>query len=53
MSGYLLTETAEADLDEIIGYIAERDGRDRALHVLESLLDAFERLAATPGIGFP
>lgn len=52
MSGYLLTETAEADLDEILGFIAERDGKARALHVLDHLLDAFERLTASPGMGF-
>lgn len=52
MSGYLLTETAEEDLDEILGFIAERDGKARALHVLERLVDAFERLAASPGMGY-
>lgn len=51
MSGYRLTESAEADLDEILGFIAERDGINRALHVYEAFTKAFERLADAPGIG--
>lgn len=52
MSGYLLTETAEEDLEEILGYIAESDGKARAIHVLQNLVDAFERLTASPGMGY-
>jgi plasmid stabilization system protein ParE len=51
MSGYRLTESAEADLVDILTFIADRDGYDRALHVHERFLDAFEALAASPGIG--
>ena len=51
MSGYRLTESAETDLHDILGFIAERDGIDRALHVYEKFVEAFEALAASPGIG--
>lgn len=50
-SEYALTESAEADLLDILGYVAERDGVHRALHVHETFVDAFERLASSPGIG--
>lgn len=53
MSGYRLTESAEADLDDILGFIAGRDGISRALHVYEAFVAAFERLADSPGIGTP
>lgn len=48
---YQLTETAAADLDEILLYIAERDGLDRALHVHQTFEDAFAALDATPLMG--
>ena len=51
MSGYTLTESAETDLNDILGFIAERDGTGRALHVYEKFLEAFEALAASPDIG--
>ena len=51
MSRYLLTRTAEAELEELLAFIAEQDGRGRAEHVLVRFLDAFENLAASPGIG--
>lgn len=52
MSGYFLTQTAEDELREILRFIAENDGEGRALHVLERFHEAFDRLAASPGIGF-
>ena len=52
MSAYLLTETAEQELREVLDYVAEDSGVDRALHVLGHLEDAFERLADAPDIGF-
>ena len=51
MSRYLLTETAEDELREILAFIAERDGKGRAERVLVHFLDAFENLASSPGIG--
>jgi antitoxin ParD1/3/4/toxin ParE1/3/4 len=49
--GYRLTESAEADLNDILGFIAERDSIDRDLRVYEKFVEAFEALAASPGIG--
>lgn len=51
MSRYLLTQTAEEELKEILLFIAERDGMERAEHVLEHFVEAFETLASSPGIG--
>ncbi|MEM1201719.1 MAG: type II toxin-antitoxin system RelE/ParE family toxin [Acidobacteriota bacterium] len=51
MSRFLLTETAEGDLEEILAFIVERDGVGRAEHVLGHFLDAFDNLAASPRIG--
>ena len=43
--GYVLTPLAEADLDDIWDYVAERFGFDLADGVLESLHRAFRLLA--------
>lgn len=51
MSGYRLTASAEADLDDILEFIAGRDGIDRALHVYNAFVEAFERLSDAPRIG--
>ena len=51
MSGYRLTGSAEADLVDILEYIADRDGISRALRVHEQFVKAFETVAASPGIG--
>ena len=51
-AGYQLTNTAENEIGEILLYVAERDGIDRALHVHGKFLEAFERLASMPGTGF-
>lgn len=51
MSGYRLSETAEAELADILDGITERDGVDRAIHVLDKLLHAFELLADSPHLG--
>lgn len=51
MSGYTLTASAEADILEILQFIASRDGVDRAFHVHDKLVEAFEALAASPEIG--
>lgn len=52
MAGYTLTRTAEDELQEILRFIAEDSGVERALVVHEKLADAFETLAASPEIGF-
>ena len=49
--GYVLTPLAEADLDDIWDYVAERFGYDLADDVLESLHRAFRLLAENPDIG--
>jgi plasmid stabilization system protein ParE len=46
-------ESAEADLNEIPGFIAERDGTSRALRVYGKFVEAFEALAVSPRIGVP
>jgi toxin ParE1/3/4 len=48
---YVLTPLAEADLDAIWDYAAERFGFDVADRVLDSLQTAFRLLAENPGIG--
>lgn len=48
---YRLTPTAERDLREILQYIAEEDGIDRALHVHEKFVEAFELIGTSPGVG--
>lgn len=49
---YALTETAEKELASILGYVADQDGVDRALHVHAKFFEAFEALADAPRIGF-
>lgn len=46
---YQLAESAENDLREILRYVAEKDGVDRALHVQVRFVEAFEMLAMVPG----
>ena len=50
-AGYQLTDTAQADLAEILLYVADRDGAERALHVHDRFVHAFELLAAQRGSG--
>jgi plasmid stabilization system protein ParE len=50
-AGYQLTETAEADLGEILLYVAHGDGVERASHVHDRFVRAFELLAAQRGSG--
>jgi plasmid stabilization system protein ParE len=50
MSGYVLSEDADLDLDEIWDYIAA-DSIDAADLWIGKLFDAFEALAQTPGMG--
>jgi len=48
---YQLAESAESDLREILQYVAEKDGVDRALHVQARFIEAFEMLGLLPGVG--
>ena len=50
MSGYLLSEDADVDLDDIWEYIAQ-DNIDAADRWVGKLFDAFESIGRSPGIG--
>ena len=50
-AGYQLSRTAEDELGEILFYVAEQSGVDRALHVHVSFVEAFEHLAEMPASG--
>ena len=50
MSGYVLSEDAELDLDSIWEYIA-LDKVDAADRWINKLFDAFEAIGCRPGIG--
>ena len=47
----LLTAAADADLSEIVGWIAEHDSPERAEHVLQRISDAIDSLAQFPERG--
>lgn len=51
MKRFILTQTAEAELAQILEYIAQHDGIDRALRVHAKFADAFDTLASSPRIG--
>ncbi len=50
-AGYSLTKTAEEELANILRFIAERDGVERALHAHDRFAETFEALALMPGAG--
>src|SRR5262245_16132455 len=50
MTGFLLSPLAEADLDEIVGFIAVDDPA-AARRVLAEILAAIERLVENPRLG--
>jgi plasmid stabilization system protein ParE len=50
MSGYILTEQAERDLNQIWVYIAEQSF-DTADNVVAEIRESLELLASAPGIG--
>lgn len=53
MAAWVLSPVAESDLADILDYIANEAGsRGIAEGVLTDLVEAFEALAASPGIGF-
>lgn len=51
MSRYTLTASAEADITDIVQFIAARDGEQRAYRVHDTFIEAFERLGESPRIG--
>jgi toxin ParE1/3/4 len=51
MTPYQLSPSAVADLEEILLHYKERAGDSAAAMLEEGLISAFERLAATPGLG--
>ena len=50
--GYRLTRAAEDDLEEILEYVLEQSGPNRAQHVHARFVEAFEHLAEMPGSGW-
>ena len=48
---FVLSGPAAQDLDEILSYVLEQDGPQRAQHVADHLYTAFQKLAETPGLG--
>ena len=52
MKGYLLTQPAAADLDEILDYIASQNAQT-AVRVATRFAALFDRISQTPGIGHP
>ena len=53
MATWVLSPIAESELADILDYIADQSGSRRVTEgVLADFVAAFERLAASPGIGF-
>ncbi len=51
MTRYVLSDSAAADIEALLDFIAAESGINQATHVLDHLALAFERLAAFPKIG--
>jgi plasmid stabilization system protein ParE len=51
LNQYKLTPVARRGLRDVYGYVRRHFGIDTAESVIERLLEAFRRLAATPGMG--
>jgi len=51
MPRYRITEEALADLDAIWLYVAERGGLETADRLIDTIIERFPRLAASPGMG--
>jgi plasmid stabilization system protein ParE len=47
----VVSEEAEADLDSIAAYVAEHDGRLRAIAIADRIRKAMDSLAFMPGMG--
>lgn len=48
---FLLSAAAARDLDEILTYVLEQDGPQRAQHVADRLHESLQKLADAPGLG--
>jgi toxin ParE1/3/4 len=53
MNGYVLSPRAQADIESIWDYTAERWGKAQAEHYIRSIKDAIETVAADPRRGRP
>ncbi len=50
-AGYRLSRAAEEDLAEILSYVSDQSGPNRALRIHGRFVAAFEHLADMPGSG--
>lgn len=48
---FLVSDPASQDIDEILAYVLEQSGHQRAQHVVDRLHETFQRLAESPGLG--
>ncbi|MBI4581188.1 MAG: type II toxin-antitoxin system RelE/ParE family toxin [Planctomycetes bacterium] len=48
---FTLSDPASQDFDEIVSYVLEQSGLQRAQHVADHLYEAFQKLAEMPGLG--
>ncbi|MBN1492297.1 MAG: type II toxin-antitoxin system RelE/ParE family toxin [Phycisphaerae bacterium] len=48
---FILSDPAAQDLDEIVSYVLEQSGLQRAQYVADHLYEAFQKLAEAPGLG--
>ena len=48
---FVLSALAAQDLDEILTYVLEQSGHQRAQHVAEGLRKSLHKLAESPGLG--
>ena len=48
---FFLSAPASLDLDEILTYVLDGSGQDRAQQVADGLEEAFQKLADAPGLG--
>jgi len=51
VSRYVFTRLAETDLEELVDYIFDHSGPERARSVLDDLMRAVDLLANMPGMG--
>ncbi len=48
---FILSSPASQDLEELLGYVLENSGEERARHVADRIQEAFQLLADNPGLG--
>jgi toxin ParE1/3/4 len=51
MPSYRITNEAQADLDTLWLYVAERGGLETADRLIDTIIERFPHLAASPGMG--